>query len=55
MYKQLKQTYGLVKKSTTNLIDIKRLVIKDNVDESRPLCTFERAPSRRKNTTQPQQ
>ena len=44
----------MVKKSTTNLIDVKKLVIRENADE-KPICTHERVPSRRKNTTQPQQ
>ena len=44
----------MVKKSTTNLIDVKKLVIREN-PEDKPICTHERLPSRRKNTTQPQQ
>ena len=44
----------MVKKSTTNLIDVKKLVIRENVEE-KPVSMQERVPSRRKNTTQPQQ
>ena len=44
----------MAKKSTTNLIDVKKLVIKENGDE-KPIYTFERTTSRHKHSTQPQQ